>query len=215
MVEAEEAVYPIGNLRDPVAFEKELRHHLTGVEGVTHSLCQNYGMINAALRGDAEVLEAVVQQQFLQFQVDRDVAIEGRAQHPAQRLQASQRVAHLRPRPAARPAAAARTHGAELQARLGTGVRPGARPPGPSLERPVVQHQRHRLRPEGHRPGFEHGIRSRAGISEAEHVGLHLGQRRSRPEAECVTKPRAASESLGPEASGSLLLTGGLAGFST
>lgn len=49
VVETEEAVYPIGNLRDPVAFEEELRHHLAGVEWVTHGLCQNYGMVNAAL----------------------------------------------------------------------------------------------------------------------------------------------------------------------
>lgn len=49
VVEAEEAVYSIRNLRNPIALKKKLRHHLSRVQWVAHSFCQNYGMINTAL----------------------------------------------------------------------------------------------------------------------------------------------------------------------
>ena len=134
------------------------------------------------------MLEAVVKQQLLQLQVHRHVAVEGRSQHPAQRLQAAQRVAYLRTRPAPSPAPPAGAHGAELQPGLGARVRPGASPACAGLERPVVQHQRHRQWPVRHRTGLQHRIRRGAGIAEWEHV-------RRRP---CCTGRRHLGARAGP-----------------
>ncbi|XP_067410662.1 uncharacterized protein [Emydura macquarii macquarii] len=122
------------------------------------------------LRGDAQALEDVVKQQLLQLQLHRHVAVEGRAEEPAQRLGAAQVVAHLGlgASPASGPPATGRQR-AESEQRLRghLGVRAG--PAGPRLERAVVDHQRHRVRRAHGRARPQHRVRQPASIAELEH----------------------------------------------
>ncbi|KAM6054222.1 uncharacterized protein VSU04_011456 [Chlamydotis macqueenii] len=122
------------------------------------------------LRGNAEALEDVVEEQLLQLQLHGHVAIEGRAEQPAQRLRAAQVVAHLRlgAGPAAGPAAARRQR-AEPQQGLGGDGGVGGGPARPRLEGAVVDHQRHRVRRPDGRARLQHRVRGPARIAEGEH----------------------------------------------
>lgn len=122
------------------------------------------------LRGDAEALEDVVEQQLLQLQLDGHVAVEGRAEQPAQGLGAPQVVAHLGlgAGPAAGPAAARRQR-AEPQQGLGGDGGVGGGPARPRLEGAVVDHQRHRLRRPHGRAGLQHRVGGPARVAESEH----------------------------------------------
>lgn len=122
------------------------------------------------LRGDAEALEDVVEEQLLQLQLHGHVAVEGRAEQPAQRLGAAQVVAHLSlgsGSSAGSPAASRQR--AEPQQGLGGDGGVGGRPARPGLEGAVVDHQRHRLRAPHGRAGRQHRVRGPARVAEGEH----------------------------------------------
>lgn len=48
-VEAVQTVDAIGDVRDAVTLKQQLGHHLTAVKRVTGRLCENDGVIHAAL----------------------------------------------------------------------------------------------------------------------------------------------------------------------